>query len=69
MHGGKVANVDELTTADVPMLRRIMRLADSKIRSAVRVADISTDQAAELYGTLIPRREILRERLERLTGG
>ena len=57
-----------LTSADVPMIRRILRVSDRKIRRAVRLADLPDDQAAELHGTLIARREALRARLQRLTG-
>ena len=67
--GLKVDGADKLNEADVPMLKRIARLPDSKIRRAVQIGDLPVAEAAELYGTLIARREVLRARLQELTGG
>ena len=67
--GMKVAGLDKLTIADAPMLRRIVGLADGKIRRAVQIGGLSAEASAELYATLVGRREAMRSTLQRLTGG
>lgn len=56
------------TSTHAPMIRAIVRVSDARIRRSVQIAGLAGEAAAELYGTILTRREALRAQLDTLTG-